>query len=139
MKPVVRSEAIERLGVSLSLLRRLVDRSNPYAMTKFARMLLKGWVVQRDPAAAVVMLRGAARQGWGPAARLLAGIFQLGLHGIQKNLEASAYWDRKSAEVDQAMRSRYRASPCQGATVLHFPEGHCLEKLPQGHGCVLWR
>lgn len=138
MKPSVKEDDCETLGVSLGLLRRLVDRGNPYAMTKFARMRLKGWVVRRDPGDAITLLKRAARQGWGPAARLMGGIFQLGLHGVPKNAEAAIFWYRKSAELDPLMKRRYRGSQSQGATLLMFPESKCLAILPRGHGSVLW-
>ncbi len=138
MRPRVQADDCESLGVSLGLLRRLVDRGNPYAMTKFARMQLQGWVVRRDPRDAIALLRHAARQGWGPAARLMGGIFQLGLHGVPKNEEAAIFWYRKSVELDPQMKRRYRGLRGQGATLLMFPESRCLATLPLGHGSVLW-
>jgi TPR repeat protein len=84
------------------------------------------------------MLELAAHQGWGPAARLLGGVYQLGLHGIERDARAASYWYKRSSAADSEMKRRYYGPTNGGAVVLKFPRGQCLAELPKGHGIVLW-
>jgi TPR repeat protein len=129
---------LEAQGASLALFDALILAGNTYAMTKYARMLLKGWLVDKDEAFAVLLLQHAAACRWRPAERLLASFYVSGAHGCPKDLEkARSYFDDKTGANAEFLR-RYRGDRSVGAKVIQFPANRRLTKLPEGHGWVLW-
>ena len=70
-------------------------QGNPGAMHNVAYMCFKGWIGKQDPKKCLVWYEKAGENGFEPAKKALAEIYEQGLFGISKNKKKARYWTQQ--------------------------------------------